>query len=251
MTAQGFVSPTLYNTAFITRIWGLHRTFEETEKRGFYQFAYLATCIHVENMLSSIISKRLDSAYGTIQYVVPASITYTENNITDECNQSPIFNSILDIISKLKNDVESATITKLIELYNKIFNQNFRKLIGAELDDDLQGLASLRNLFGHGRKMFVEFTGESTNSTSNGEFILDKKSLEKPFKRLWKAGIIEKYSNIDGDNFSEFLGSIYNDKVFLYFYKTSQEIEKILENSMDYRPEKGSLFFKHLPDLED
>ncbi|QFS52873.1 hypothetical protein [Nostoc sphaeroides] len=248
MKTRGSFPTSNYNTAYIARAWGMHKELEEREKRGFYQFFYLTICGHIESILSSVINARLDSINWLLQWDKIPPANYNENNITSLCDQKTVVESLLKIISAFENETENAPLGKLIDLHNKIFNKKLSELIGKELYEDLNAVASLRNLFAHGRNLFVEFKFDAP--LTDGEVTLDYNPLKKAFDRLLRAGIINNPSNFNLQNYGDFLVSFYNDDAFLYFYRAIQEVEEKLDNSIEFPPERAKRFFVRLPDLE-
>lgn len=253
MTARSSISTSHSNTAYIARAWDTHKELEETEKRGFYQFFYLTICGHIESILSSAINARLFSIKSLMPWDNIPPINYMENDIPCLWDQKIVVESLFKLISVIENETENAPLNKLIELYNRIFEKKLSQLIGKELNEDLIAVASLRNLFGHGRNLFLEFKMNNVDgytSTIDGELTLDSNPLQKAFNRLSCAKIIKKPSSFNFQNHQELLLSFYNDDAFLYFYRAIQEIEEKLKNSIEFPPEKFRRYFVDLPDLE-
>ncbi|MFE1746048.1 hypothetical protein [Coleofasciculus sp. H7-2] len=160
------------------------------------------------------------------------------------CELKPVIESLLQIVSFVANDTENAPINKLVELYSKVFSQSLKEITGKDLYDDLNALASLRNLFAHGRDLFIEFDDPFANKAT-----LDKNPLQKPAQRLYQAGIIKDFK-ITGRNYHEFQALFYSDDILLYFYRSVQKIENILIESIAFIPEKSMIYMPSLVDLE-
>ncbi len=171
---------------------------------------------------------------------------YKENDVSKEHSSQPICDSVLNIIDAVESETKNAPLNKLMEQYNKIFQQSLKDVIEKDLYDDLLALASLRNLFAHGRDLFIEFTG----SWDNAQGTLDKNPLQKAAIRLYHAGIISDL-NITMQNYIDFTDIFYNDDALLYFYQSAQKVEDKLGNFLDFPPESFSRYFMKLPDLED
>jgi hypothetical protein len=73
------------------------------------------------------------------------------------CDLKPVYESLFRVIAALEEQSHNATLNKLTELYNVLFSPSVREIVGKELHEDLLALASLRNLFAHGRDFFLEF----------------------------------------------------------------------------------------------
>ena len=245
MSSRAGISTSYFSKAYIAVAWGTRNELQESERRGFSQFFYLAICGHIESILSSIIKARVFSIRHMFRWEALPPQEYHEEDTIYHCDQKPIVESLWKIILLVAHDTENAPLSKLIELYNKTFQENLREIIGKELYEDLDALASLRNLFGHGRDIFVEFDDPFGEGKAN----LDKNPLQKPAKRLHHAGIIKNF-DITMQNYIEFHASFYSDDALLYFYKAIQKVEDKLANSLEFPPEKARIFFVRLPDLE-
>lgn len=103
------------------------------------------------------------------------------------CDLRPLYESLLRIVGALEDQSRTAPLNKLIELYNVTFSPVLREVIGTDLNDDLLALASLRNLFAHGRDFFLEFKWQVDGA---GYACLDSNPIKQPALRLQKAGII-------------------------------------------------------------
>ncbi|MEP0881716.1 hypothetical protein NDI49_09165 [Trichocoleus sp. ST-U3] len=160
------------------------------------------------------------------------------------CELKPVIDSVLQIVSLVAKDTENAPLNKLFELYSKVFSQSLKEITGKDLYEDLDALASLRNLFAHGRDLFIEFDGPFPDKAT-----LDNNPLQKPAQRLFKAGIIKDF-NITGRNYDKFQALFYSDEVLLYFYRSVQKIEDVLIKSIGFMPEKSMTYMPPLVDLE-
>jgi hypothetical protein len=240
------ISTSNFNKAYIAVAWESRKNLEDYERRGFSQFFYLTICGHIENTLSAIIKARVHSIrYMFVWNTVPP-LRYNHDGVDCQYDQKAVAESLLKIIAGVERDTESAPLSKLIELHNKvIFQKSLRDIIGPELWNDLDALASLRNLFAHGREIFVEFDAWLVE----GKISLNGNPLQKPAKRLYHAGIIGDLNDITGQNCDDFHALFYSDEALLYFYQAVQQIEDSLASSIEFPPEKTRRFFIPLPDL--
>jgi hypothetical protein len=170
-----------------------------------------------------------------------------ENNDDGEHYYSldPIIQTVRQIAKLLEKDVEAASLSKLICLYARVFPDNLKKVIGADLYDDIESLAVLRNLFAHGGDMYmdIEFADSSMMTGT-----LDGNPLKKPVDRLNRAGII-KNTKITGENHSDFHDIFYSDEAMLYFYNAVQSIESSLIAARNFKPEQSFFVQEKLPTL--
>ena len=240
-----FISTNTFSKAFLTKAWESRSELLDYEKRGFAQFFYLTICGHVESLLASTISRRLGSINLAINKNDSPSMQYIQDDVTHECSLEPVFASIKKIIDSLQSETESSSLSRLIELHGRIFPQKLNGIVGAELSADLDALASLRNLFAHGRNLNMEF---DVNDDSFFKGTLDGNAIMKPAQRLLKAGII-KNLEINGHNHHEFHAIFYGDNAMLYFYNAVLEIEEQLISSNTFLPEKYLHFYSKLPCL--
>jgi hypothetical protein len=251
MTSRAGISTSNFNKAYIAIAWNARHDLHEHEKRGFAQFFYLTMCGHIESVLSAIIKERMRS----IRYMLPWNnlppMRFEKDEATGRVPEyhslKPLYESLLKIISVVESDTDNAPLGKLIELYNKVFQQTLKDVIGKDLYEDLDALASLRNLFAHGRDLFIEFTG-SWNDDVKGT--LDKNPLQKPAQRLHRAGIVKDF-DITMQNYIDFHTYFYNDDALMYFYNSVKKIEERLATFVDFPPEVMSRHFMRLPDLEN
>jgi len=245
MTSQALFPTNNHSKAFIAYVWGIRAELEESQRRGFYQFLYLTICAHIESLLFSIIKARLHSIQATWYSIPP--MNYTENNISSLQDRKVVVESGLKIIKSLEKDIEKASLDKLIEIHNKIFKRKLSELISRKLYEDLKALPSLRNSFAHGRDLFLEF---KLDAFSTEKLDFDSNPLKPAFDRLVRANIAENISSFNFENYNDLIALFYSDNACLYFYNAIQEIEKELNNSIEFPPEKRRRFSVALPNLE-
>lgn len=216
-----------YGKAFLVKVWESRRDLTDSERYGFAQYFYLTICAHLESILEKIISDRLFK----VEHVGIENIESTIRSVSDGVDLwislEPIVDSIRSIVTRLKSDVLKAPLTKLTQLYAMIFPETLAKVVGVELNNDINALASLRNLYAHGRDVYMDF---ESNDELNFSGVLNKNPLQIPLQRLFDAGVIENI-NITGSNYIEYTNAFFQDDAMIYFYKKVQAAEKKIKDS--------------------
>jgi hypothetical protein len=239
MASRIRISTTVFSKAYLAIAWKSRDDLTGYEKRGFVQFSYLTICEHVESLLSSIIKRRIDSIKHMLHWDKLPPIQFKNEDKIHYCELEPLVESLLRVLSRVADDTENAPLSKLIDLYSKVFSQSLKEVVGKELHEDLTALASLRNLFAHGRDLFIEFDAPFAEKAT-----LDKNPLQKPAQRLHQVGIIKDF-NITGQNYDEFQTLFFSDEALLYFYQAVQKIEESLMNSIGFFLTKLCHFYKN------
>jgi hypothetical protein len=241
-----FISTNTFSKAFLSKAWEARNDLLDYEKRGFAQFFYLTICGHAESLLAKIITTRLLFIHTLVHWEELPPMPYENDDVTQTCSLEPVITSIKQIAKSLERETESASLNKLIELHGRTFPQKLKEIVGAKLSADLDALASLRNLFAHGRDLIMDF-----DIDENFDFkgTLDGNILKHPAQRLHEAGIIKDF-DINGQNHHEFHAIFYGDAAMLYFYNAVQSIEEGLRSSTTFLPEKDFHFHSKLPDLK-
>lgn len=242
------ISTTVFSKAYLATAWKDRGELQDYEKRGFGQFFYLTICSHLESVIAEIIQKRLESIQFMVGWETLPPIQFEVDNQIQEYSLSPVYTSLLSIVAQIKNDSHNAHLMRLIEIYNRVFSPSIRDVLGKNLYEDLMALASLRNLFAHGRELFFEIE-DLSKDLSKAKLTLDANPLHQPAQRLHEAGLI-KNMNITGQNYSEFESVFYGDGALLYFYKVAKQIEERLKESVAFFPEKDFFTTPGLPELE-
>lgn len=243
MTARAWISTTTFSKAYLLVAWKSRDQLKEYERRGFAQFFYLTICGHVEGLLASVIKSRLHSINMLRWYPIPP-MQVEDGDTVHSCPFDPVVESMERIISTLGDEIDSAPLAKLIELHSKVFPQALSDIVGSDLHQDLLALAYLRNLFAHGRDLFMKF-----DNAFAGKATLDKNPLQLPAQRLQAAKIIKDF-NITGQNYNDFQAVFFGDEALLYFYRAVQDIEKKLRAFCTFLPETRLPTFPTLPDLD-
>jgi hypothetical protein len=112
---------------------------------------------HLEGVLAELLRQRCHSLRSMVYWEALPPMQFTEGEQKHLCDLKPLYESLLRVVAALEDESHTATLTKLIELYNVVFSPGVRDIVGKELHEDLLALASLRNLFAHGRDFFLEF----------------------------------------------------------------------------------------------
>lgn len=246
MTARAWISTTTFSRAYLLVAWKSRDQLKEYERRGFAQFFYLTICGHVEGLLASVIKSRLDSIKMLRWHPIPP-MQIKDGDTVHSCSFDPVVESMERIISTLSDDTESAPLARLIDLHSRVFPQPLSDIVGSDLHQDLNALASLRNLFAHGRDLFMKFDMKFDDPLA-GKATLDKNPLQLPAQRLQAAKIIKDF-NITGQNYHDFQAVFFGDEALLYFYRAVQDIEKKLRAFCTFLPETMRVTFPTLPDL--
>lgn len=244
MASRIRISTTVFSKAYLAIAWKSRDDLTDYEKRGFAQFFYLTICGHVESLLSSIIKRRVNSIKHMLHWDKLPPMQFKNEDKIHYCELEPLVESFLRILSIVADDTENAPLSKLIDLYSKVFSQSLKEVVERELYEDLTALASLRNLFAHGRDLFIEF-----DAHFEGKATLDKNPLQKPAQRLHQVGIIRDF-NITDQNYNDFQTLFFSNEALLHFYQAVQKIEESLMNSITFLPDKAMPFSQKLPDLE-
>lgn len=242
---RAFISTSTFSKSFLAKAWEARRELLDYEKRGFAQFFYLTLCGHIESELAFTIVRRLHFISRIVRWDALPPMKYKNQDVEQECPLDPLIQSIQQIAQRLEADVESAPLSKLIELFGRVFPESLRDILGSELFEDMNSLAVLRNIFAHGRNLTMDFEGEDWSSFKG---TLDGNALKKPAERLYHAGIITSF-DINGENYNDFHASFYSDDAMLYFYKAVQSIEARLESFSPFPPEQRWSVQAKLPPL--
>ncbi len=236
---------TIDNSAFISKAWMERKTLQDAELRGFVHFFYLAICGHIESLLAFKITKRLESIERLHLGKAPIQEIHF-NGKTHHCSLEPIINSAKGIAAGLIKDAETAPISKLINLHDRIFTETLVEIIGIELKSDLDALTSLRNLFAHARDIVMDFDDMGPPLLGN----LEGNPLLKPAERLYKAKVI-KHLKITGMNYGKFQEHFYKDEAMLYFFQAVKSIHEKLASSYSFLPEKYTFPLRmELPEIK-
>ena len=241
------ISSSTFGKAFLVKAWEARDELLEYERHGFAQFFYITTCAHIESVLINCIKIRLYSI-GNFKWETEDPCKFDINKKVHLCPFDPIISSIRHIASSLEDSIENAPLSKLIKVYNDVFPETLSSVVGKELKKDLDALAKLRNIFAHGRDIFIEFENEDP---SNLKGTLDDNPLQYPAQRLQAAGIIScTTSETTLQNHHEFTSVFFCDEAILHFYNIVREIESLLKECFSFLPEKMMYVYKELPEIQ-
>ncbi len=245
MGSRTWISTTLYSKRYLAVAWKHRAELQDYERRGFGQFVYLTLCAHVEGILADLVRKRIRSIRHMVRWESLPPMNFKLGEQKHLCDIKPLYESVFRIVDSIADQSHTAPLTKLVELHNVLFSPPLRDVIGKDLHEDLLALASLRNIFAHGRELFLEFDnsfGESATAT------LDTNPIQRPALRLHRAGII-KDLQITGLNHDEFHSAFHSDGALLYFYTVVRQIEQKLIQNVTFLPEQQMWTVDPLPDL--
>lgn len=244
MSSRAWISPSGFSTAFLTKAWQERTSLTFYERRGFGQFFYLTICQHLEHVLSTQIKMRLEFMRNILADDRLPPIKFVDGETTHECPVTPLCESLRVLTSSTIGDCETAPLRKLVDIHRSVFPQKLSEIIGKELNRDLDALAALRNLFAHGRDLFMDFDDhEIRKGTPDGN------PLKLPAQVLCAAGIIDS-SNITGQNWQDFHDTFYSDKALLYFHTSVKNIEQRLREFHPFLPEVKLPMLAKFPEIE-
>ena len=242
MPSRSWIPTPVFSRAYLAATWKHRAELKDYERRGFAQFVYLTICAHLENFLAQLIQGRLKSIrYLTNWEALAPETLYSDGEHV--CDRKPVYESLLRLVSSLSDETHLAPLIRLTERYNLFFQRPLRDVIGQDLHEDLLAIGALRNLFAHGRDLFLEFPDDEGYAT------LESNPLQKPAVRLQKAGILTTLK-VTGMNRPEFNATFYSDEALLYFYRAVERIQEQLTLSIDFLPEASGFPFSQLPKLE-
>ena len=241
---RSWISSTIFSKAFLAKAWEARAELNEYERRGFAQYFYLTVCCHLEAVLAERIRRRLH-LIATSPWEAAGAVTCNIDGNEQECPLDQVIGSIRHIAHQMKKEAESAPLSKLLKLYNEVFPEKLASVIGDELYKDVDALATLRNIFAHGRELVLEFEGEDL---MNLRGVLEGNPLEKVAARLVQARVIPS-TEFHGSDHIEFLGRFFSDGAMLYFYQVVKSVESRIEASTTYVPERVWPEVQDLPEL--
>jgi hypothetical protein len=224
-----------FGKAFLSRVWNDRNSLTERERRGFAQFVYLTVLGHLEFTISQHIHARIFTLLTGIDWEKLGPFTHTFNQVEKTHDSKPLGRTMRKMLDVINEKTQSASMGKLVEFHNEVFHNPILKRIGSDLQLDLDALIALRNIFAHGRDVWVEVEG-----IPPGKGILDGNPIQKPAQRLLAAGILPNLT-FNTMTHGEFTLRFYSDEALLYFYKKAQCIEAALLETMDFEPEKHRL----------
>ena len=243
MKARAWISSTTFSKAYLRVAWESRGSLMEYERRGFAQFFYVVLCGHVECLLSQRIKSRTESLryFAQLRNLPPEKI-----KIGETVHSYPVgglVDSLNLLLSATASDAENAPVARLIEIYSRVFPVKLSEFIGKDLKADLEALAGLRNLFAHGRDVFMEFDGPMLEKGT-----LDGNPLKQPAQRLYEVGLIKNFE-INGRNHNDFHAIFYSDAVLLHFYNAVSLIDEKIRNDSSHAIEHMKWMLPPLPKI--
>ncbi len=174
------------NGAFLRVMWSERARLQLIERSGFSQFFYLTLCGFIESALALVIKRRLHSIRSLSYKASP--VRFDDNGLEHALTNQAIVDSLSIYMEASMSSLSSAPLGKLTELYSQLFPEKLVDVLGKDLFDDVQALVALRNLFAHGRDIYLELVGELGG---DAQVVLDGNPLQKPLSRLVAAGLLE------------------------------------------------------------
>lgn len=237
------VSTTTYNRAYLVKAWEHRSTLGEHERHGFAQFFYLTIASHVEACMGEIIERRLMYTRTLVREVRDQSFSWKKEGVEVSHSAAPLYSALRGVVEHFARKAEKAPLEPLSEYFQDLFGVKLPSLLG-ELHSDLKALASLRNVFAHGRSLWLEFEQSERNLV-----VLEQNPLQLPAQRLYAAGIL-KSLQIDGDDHHEFRTAFYSDPALLYFLDRAKRIETLFKGQLTFEPERDMPLMVSLPELQ-
>ena len=179
------VSTTTFSRAYLQRAWEQRETLAAYERNGFAQFFYLTTTGHLEASMAEIMDRRIMYTRSVVSRMKNQSFQWGNKLDEPSYPTRPIHDSLMNILLHFNRKIEKAPLDSLIELFQDLFALKLPDLLG-EAYQDLKALASLRNIFAHGRVFRLAFEQDEENNVLS----LDKNPLQLPAQRLLAAGVL-------------------------------------------------------------
>lgn len=236
------INTTVFTRSYLEFAWTNRSQLSEYERAGFAIFFYTTLFGHIEACLAEVIENRLISIRVVNKKLRDDSFSWKNDPEQAEYPTLPIYESIESLILTQAKQIEKAPINSLSESFQQVFNIKLSSLLG-EYNKDLLALRDLRNVFAHGRDLWLEFNQDDENSAS-----LNNNPLHLPAQRLLNAGIIQNLNILPSDH-HEFRLKFFSDEVMLYFLGCAKEIEKKTKSALNFKAEDDYPLLVSLPDL--
>ena len=212
-------------------LWDARDKLSKVQRRGFGNLFYVALLGHIESLLSIYLRARIHAAGSLIPWTeLPAEKPMTENRVKRHYPTAPLIKSLESMILGYEADLETATITKLIELYKRIVGAPLAEAISPQTQKHLTALSSLRNVFAHGRSFILDLP-----SPVSGTATLQNTPLQHPVQLLIEAGLIDSL-NYDGHTHSKFAEAFYGDDGMRCFWDAAREVDGTLRSFLGSVP---------------
>ena len=243
-----FIPTSVFNKAYLKRAWAERGALANYERRGFAQFFYLTISGHFEALIAEIIKARLRSIRTMLPWDQVGQTEYTRDGEKHSCSLQPLVSSLFALLDSSEMTAEQVSFEPLRKLYSQIFARSLADAIGPELEQDINALFRLRNIFAHSRQLCVDLEGLPGDIDS---MTLKDNPFLFPAQRLQRTGIINSLA-ITPQNYNEFQEHFYSDQALLHFYNRVIEAEHKLTGQSDFMPETGSISMHilELPNLQ-
>lgn len=215
-----------YGKAYLPPAWANRHALHERERRGLYQFTYIVLHGHIESLLSSLLNARLRAINSFIKAGLMPEITRNEFGRDQVVSMTPLFSSLSFLSNSLMEEVEKAPISRLRDLYRQLHGKGLSEILGKDLNEDIEALTAMRNIFAHGRDVIMDFNGDSLSSDVS-KFSWDENPLQRVANRLIKVGVIKGFrlSSTEADKFA---GYFLCEKATLHFYDAVVSADRLI-----------------------
>lgn len=237
------ISSTTYNRAYLVKVWDGRGGLQDSERYGFAQFIYLTITGHLEACMGELIDRRLMYVRSMTRELRDKSVSYEKDGQQISHAYGPLYESLQGALDHFQRKAARAPLDNLSELFQDLFGVKMPDLL-KDLHPDLKALAALRNVFAHGRDLWMEFDQSDANL-----LVLDQNPLKLPAERLYAAGIL-KSLRVDAKTHHEFRVAFYSDAALLHFLAQARRIEGVLKALLVYPPETEMPLMVSLPEIK-
>ena len=223
MAGRSGINTVYYSRAFISKLWIDRAKFSDYERRGFYQFLYITACGHLESVIADYLKGVL--RIPLFNSKPKNGSEYPIRSVIREGNTQPVsmefeMRAIEGLIKKTVEDIEKSPFSKLESFHQTIVGKTLRNVVGNELHDALKGLVSVRNLFAHGRELYIDIT-----DSLEADLSFEQHPIETAIKSLKQANLFTVNDDVLDAN--DIKSIIYRDDVVSHFWNASAKIAKI------------------------
>ena len=241
MQLSSSISTTNFSRAYLRRAWETRSTLADYEKNGFAIFFYLTVTGHVEASMVELMERRLMYTRSVVSRHKEGAFSWAGTD-SPLFPTRPIHDTLMSVIAHFARRIDKASLDSLIELFQDVFAVQLSETLGDSYLD-LKALAGLRNVFAHGREMWLKFVQDEANLLS-----LDRNPLQLPAQRLLAAGVLSTLE-FDSRTHNEFQRAFFSDAAMLYFLGRAREIESKLKDVLAFAPEMQVPLMVALPNL--
>jgi hypothetical protein len=238
------VSTTTFSRAYLQRAWETRSTLADNERNGFAIFFYLTVTGHVEATMVELMERRLMYTRSVVAQHRKGNFSWGNAKEEPDYPTLPIHDTLMSLVAHFVRRIDKAPLDALIELFQDVFAVQLPNMLG-DTHQDLKALASLRNVFAHGRDLWLRFNQDDDNLLS-----LEKNPLQLPAQRLLAAEVLTTLQ-FDARTHRDFQRAFFSDAAMLYFLGKAQEVENKLKGVLAFIPEKELPLMVSLPDLSE